>query len=140
MSRHRALLDEALGMCTPGWTLLAHAKGPFKSCILTAERCLVHDFLAMKTIIRRHVGRRKAKPLHSPFTLSLFLFLFTVMSLLVFQGRTRRKKNRTQAHDELALGRLPKCEILESIGGRCYRPHVSCSQLLACLVEKVPMV
>ena len=63
MSRHRALLDEALGMCTPGWTLLAHAKGPFKSCILTAERCFVRDFLAMKTIIRRHVGRRKAKPL-----------------------------------------------------------------------------
>ena len=59
----RPLVDEALGMCTPGRTLLAHAKGPFKSCILTAERCLVHDFLAMKTIIRRHVGRRKAKPL-----------------------------------------------------------------------------
>ena len=72
MSRHRALLDEALGMCTPGWTLLAHAKGPFKSCILTAERCLVHDFLAMKTIIRRHVGRRKAKPLHSPLPLSIY--------------------------------------------------------------------
>ena len=71
----------------------------------------------------------------------LFLFLFTVMSLLVFHGRTRRReKNRTQAHAELALGRLPKCEILESIGGRRYRQLVSCFQLLACLVEKVPIV
>ena len=75
MSRHRPLLDEALGMCTPGWTLLAHAKGPFKSCILTAERCFVRDFLAMKTIIRRHVGRRKAKPLLlSPLPLPLSIY------------------------------------------------------------------